>query len=228
MRCKTQCLSVRTVVPGSVVKLKGEFLDFTQHVVFRGAAGPLPADLTYRDALRVRAVVPEGAIASRPYVTDEGGVKSNRAPQKLKVSAASALPSYLFPVKGAHSYGDGFGAPRGGRTHQGQDLPAACGRPLVASAAATVTYSGYQASTGNYLVLSVAGSDLDLVYMHMLETPLVKSKQTVAAGQLVGKVGNTGHSFGCHLHFEIWQGGWYSGGSPIDPLPYLKQWDASS
>jgi murein DD-endopeptidase MepM/ murein hydrolase activator NlpD len=40
---------------------------------------------------------------------------------------------------------------------------------------------------------------------------------------------NTGDATACHLHFEIWTApGWYEGGSPIDPLPYLEKWDAYS
>ena len=39
-------------------------------------------------------------------------------------------------------------------------------------------------------------------------------------------MGNTGRSFGAHLHFEIWTGGgWYTGGKAVDPLPFLQAWD---
>ena len=46
-------------------------------------------------------------------------------------------------------------------------------------------------------------------------------------GQSIGDVGMTGDATACHLHFEMWGGpGWYTGGAPIDPLPFLKAWDA--
>ena len=52
---------------------------------------------------------------------------------------------------------------------------------------------------------------------------------TVRTGQPIGLVGDTGNAQGCHLHFEIWGApGWYEGGSPIDPLSYLKAWDRYS
>jgi murein DD-endopeptidase MepM/ murein hydrolase activator NlpD len=51
----------------------------------------------------------------------------------------------------------------------------------------------------------------------------------VRTGQPIGIVGDTGNASACHLHFEIWTApGWYEGGSPIDPYPYLKKWDAYS
>jgi len=46
----------------------------------------------------------------------------------------------------------------------------------------------------------------------------------VRTGQLIGEVGTTGGSTGPHLHFEIWVGGWFAGGNPIDPLPLLQSW----
>jgi murein DD-endopeptidase MepM/ murein hydrolase activator NlpD len=136
----------------------------------------------------------------------------------------------VFPVQGLHNYGGPgarFGAPRNGHTHQGQDIIAACGTPLVSVMNATVQYAGYQASgAGNYVVLDNNGTADDFVYMH-LATPAYVSTvgAPVAAGQQIGVVGQTGDASGCHLHFEYWQGDWYGGGQPIDPLPYLLAWD---
>ena len=65
--------------------------------------------------------------------------------------------------------------------------------------------------------------------MHMREAALVDQGDHVYTGQPIGFVGDTGRANGCHLHFEAWTApGWYSGGSPIDPLPMLSAWDKTS
>ena len=83
---------------------------------------------------------------------------------------------------------------------------------------------------GHYVV--VGGRDgRDYVFMHLRtgSIPVVEG-QRVRTGERVGEVGTTGASSGPHLHFEIWEGGggWYDGGRPVDPLPYLKSWDRYS
>jgi murein DD-endopeptidase MepM/ murein hydrolase activator NlpD len=228
--CKTGCLGRRKATPGAVIKVKGEFLDYVQQVVFRGTSGPMPAGLTYRSASLVRAIVPPGAVTSRPFVVDDRGARSNRSPRKLTIRPAPVVaPSTgVFPVQGPHTYGDGFGAPRSGHTHQGQDVLAACGTPLVSVMTGTVQYAGYQSAAGNYIVIDNDGTADDFVYMHLATPAYVKTDGVVAAGQQIGVVGETGDATGCHLHFEYWQGDWFGGGQPIDPLPYLKAWDTTA
>ncbi|MGB7589515.1 MAG: peptidoglycan DD-metalloendopeptidase family protein [Solirubrobacterales bacterium] len=139
---------------------------------------------------------------------------------------------YAFPVLGAHDFGGPdarFGAPRAGHTHQGQDIMTACGVPIVAARGGTVQYSGFEANAGNYIVIDGMGTGFDMAYMHLLQPSLLKTGMPVRTGQPIGLVGQTGDATACHLHFEMWTSpGWYEGGSPIDPLPYLTRWDAYS
>jgi murein DD-endopeptidase MepM/ murein hydrolase activator NlpD len=136
---------------------------------------------------------------------------------------------HVFPVAGAYSLGEDdarFGAPRGDHTHQGHDIAAALGTPVVAPYAGTIAWVRYQRrGAGHYVVLD-ADDERDYVFMHLRRGSIpVAEGQRVAAGERIGEVGNTGRSFGPHLHFEVWVGGWYQrGGEPVDPLPLLEAW----
>ncbi|MDP8942522.1 MAG: M23 family metallopeptidase, partial [Actinomycetota bacterium] len=139
---------------------------------------------------------------------------------------------HRHPLAGRFTYalgGGRFGAPRGDHAHQGQDLSAAMGTPVVAPRGGTVEVVAYQAgAAGNYVVLDGEGEDADYVFMHLATGSVrVRRGQRVATGQRLASVGNTGYSTGPHLHFEIWRGGW-STGRPVDPLPDLRRWDAWS
>jgi murein DD-endopeptidase MepM/ murein hydrolase activator NlpD len=140
---------------------------------------------------------------------------------------------HAFPLPGEHSYGgkgSRFGAKRPGHIHQGQDLGARCGEKLYAAAGGVVTAKAYQAGgAGYYVVIKGAATGRSYVYFHMIKPSWAVKGQTVYAGQQIGKVGNTGSSSGCHLHFELWTPpGWYEGGNAYDPLAELKLWDAYS
>jgi murein DD-endopeptidase MepM/ murein hydrolase activator NlpD len=146
--------------------------------------------------------------------------------QEAPVVASSGV----FPVQGPYSLGgpdSRFGAGREGHSHQGQDIAAAAGTPLVAPRTGFISWRAYQADgAGHYVVLH--GDDgRDYVFMHMQGgSVLVQKGQGVAAGQRLGSVGQSGHVDGPHLHFEIWPDGWYSSkkSQPIDPLPDLLAW----
>ena len=159
-------------------------------------------------------------------------VAARRASASNTVAAGFALYGYAFPVLGAHDFGSGgsgFGSARSGHTHQGQDVMAACGLPLVAARGGTVQYNKYEASAGNYVVIDGKGTPNDFMYAHLAEPSPLQEGETVRTGQPIGIVGNTGNSSACHLHFEIWGApGWYEGGSPFDPLPELLKWDKYS
>ncbi len=138
---------------------------------------------------------------------------------------------HVFPVAGAHTYGDVFGAPRsGGRVHEGQDLPASCGTPLIAARGGRVQATGYSdALYGYYVVIDGLATRHDYFYAHLqAPTPLADGER-VRTGERVGEVGKTGNARGefCQLHFELWPGGYHEGG-PTDPLPALRRWDSFS
>jgi murein DD-endopeptidase MepM/ murein hydrolase activator NlpD len=136
--------------------------------------------------------------------------------------------SQVFPLPSAHTYGQGFGAPRSGHTHQGQDIMAPCGAALASVSRAKVKFISFQSLAGNYVVLRNKKLHQDYMYAHLAaRAPLTKG-QVVQPGQFVGYVGETGDATACHLHFELWVGKWYRGGHPVNPLPYLQAWDAYS
>lgn len=220
--CLSRCVATHKATPGATVKLTGSYLDETRQVVFRGATGPLTVQYVSRASGEVDVKVPPGATSGRPYVVSEGGVSSNPSPHMLEVLPPSAIPKQVFPIRGSHEFWDGFGA---GRDHEGVDIGANCGTPLVAVAAGKVTMSKYHYRAGHYAVIDLNRSNLDLAYMHMVEPAAARVGQTVSAGQVIGYVGETGNASGCHLHFEVWEGEYYGGGSPIDPMPFLESWD---
>jgi murein DD-endopeptidase MepM/ murein hydrolase activator NlpD len=133
----------------------------------------------------------------------------------------------LFPVRSRHSYGDGYGA---GRGHKGQDLFARCGAKIVAARAGKVQWRAYQGGgAGNYLVIDGKDDRRDYVYMHLRHRASVREGEYVRANEEIGRVGQTGNASGCHLHFELWKGDWYGGGSPMRSVTRnLRHWDGWS
>jgi biotin carboxyl carrier protein len=134
----------------------------------------------------------------------------------------------VFPVAGWHLYGDGIGAKRKGHRHQGQDIIAAQGTPVVAPLAGTVLYTDYQAHAAGYYVVEQAVDGRAFFFAHCQKDSIAAAPgQVVSAGQRLCLVGHSGDARGAHLHFEIWVGGWRVDRNShfIDPLPDLHAWD---
>jgi murein DD-endopeptidase MepM/ murein hydrolase activator NlpD len=132
-----------------------------------------------------------------------------------------------FPVRAPHTYGDGYGAPRSGHVHQGQDILAKCGKRVVAARGGRVQYRGYQAGgAGNYVVIDGRADSHDYVYMH-LKRRGPREGSRVHTGETIDRVGRTGDASACHLHFEVWsRPGWYEGGHAMRAVTRkLKKWD---
>ena len=169
----------------------------------------------------------------RAFATDRRA-RASRS-QRFEVSAPPVVAAPgVFPVQGQYSFGgEGarYGATRPGHWHQGQDIMAAAGTPVVAPRAGVITWRAYQADgAGHYIVLRT-DDGRDLVFMHFQDGSVAVTKnQAVIAGQRLGRVGSTGRSDGPHLHFEIWPDGWFAtkASKPIDPLPDLQAWAAGA
>ena len=187
---------------------------------------------SYRFKGREGGALPAGRYRVRVRARDAAGNALVRSAQTSAVDEVGVFP-YRFALKGNFPYGDPgsrFGAPRSGHTHQGQDISAPEGTQVRAVRGGIVKTVAYQASgAGNYIIIDGAGENRDYAYMHLQSgSTRVREGQRVKTGQWIAGVGNTGASFGAHLHFEIWQGAWYGGGEPIDPLPSLRRWDSWS
>jgi murein DD-endopeptidase MepM/ murein hydrolase activator NlpD len=94
--------------------------------------------------------------------------------------------------------------------HDGVDFGAACGTPIHAAAAGTVLERYYQTAWGNRVIIDHGyhdGVGLATITNHMNAPAIVAPGQHVSRGQIVGYVGTTGWSTGCHLHFTVLQNG---------------------
>lgn len=168
-------------------------------------------------------------VARRQALAEAARAAAVQAAQAAAVSAAQldagtlASPGWLStPVEGARiSSGYGYRVhPVLGyrKLHTGTDFAAPCGTPITAAADGTVVSAGWGGGYGNLVVLAhgdVGGSSLATAYAHQSRL-VVSAGQQVSRGQLIGYVGTTGTSTGCHLHLET-----RVAGTPVDPVRFL-------
>ncbi len=145
------------------------------------------------------------------------------------VSAPLSPEGYVFPVYGASSFTDTFGAPRAGTVwHHGEDIFAPLGAPLLAVADGTVFSVGWNERGGYRLWLRDREGN-QFYYAHLSAySPLAQNGNEVRAGAVIGFVGNTGdaQSTPYHLHFEIHPVGLLPLGydGVVNSFPYLSAW----
>lgn len=237
--CVRACASQRRLQGGSVVRVVGRSLSDVTAATFHGEAGPeddVTARVRRRKPRRAVLRVPRTAVSGPLTVRTSTAVAS---PESDPIDILPPLPSealarkgHVFPVRGRHDYGSAgarFGSGRGGRSHQGHDVFARCGTPLVAARGGRVQFRGRHRAAGHYIVIDGARTGLDYAYMHLASASPFRVGDRVRTGQRIGAVGDSGNAHGCHLHFELWSApGWYEGGRPIDPLRALRTWDRNS
>jgi murein DD-endopeptidase MepM/ murein hydrolase activator NlpD len=118
----------------------------------------------------------------------------------------------IWPVSGPIT--GSFGEQRPGHIHAGLDIAAPTGTPIRAADAGRVVLLGWTGGYGNYTCVQHT-STMATCYAHQSRYG-TSLGANVAQGQVIGYVGNTGHSFGAHLHFEV-----RINGTPVNPLGYL-------
>jgi murein DD-endopeptidase MepM/ murein hydrolase activator NlpD len=138
---------------------------------------------------------------------------------------AAARPTAVFPMRAEPDFGEAdarFGAYRSGHMHEGQDVFAKAGTPLVAMRAGRVVETGDDGGRGNYIAIWSREAHSTFVYLHMIRPTRLHPGDHVRAGQRVGAVGCTGSCWGDHVHVELRHGRGTTG-TPHDPLPLLKR-----
>lgn len=160
--------------------------------------------------------------------SEEQYAKAQKAEARLTAKIRNATGNYANPggfIKPVDaSAGSGFGPryhPILGywRMHWGTDFGASCGAPIRAMANGKVIQAGWTTyGFGNFTLISygrMLGANLVSGYAHQSKI-VVKAGQRVKQGQIVGYVGTTGLSTGCHLHLQI-----YRNGTRVNPMKYL-------
>mgnify|MGYP004525818059 CR=1 FL=1 len=163
--------------------------------------------------------VPPTTVAPSVPISDPNGSNSNNSGSNSSGSDVTVGSSWLVPCS-YKKVSSPFGfreSPTSGasRYHQGVDLAANAGTPIVASRGGTVTIASYSNSAGYYVTIN-HGDGFSSIYMHMTNY-VVSSGQKVNQGQTIGYVGSTGISTGNHLHFGIAQNGAY-----VNPCSYVS------
>ncbi|MBW7642912.1 murein hydrolase activator EnvC family protein [Geobacillus thermoleovorans] len=160
---------------------------------------------------------------ARTYTwSDSGEASSGETPSGGSTPPVSS-GAFTRPANGPIT--SGFGYRFGGTDfHPGVDIgKRAAVVPVVAAADGIVFRSYYSSSYGNVIFIShvINGQTYTTVYAH-LEARLVGEGQHVRKGQVIGYMGNTGHSTGPHLHFELHRGGWNEAKTnAVNPLDYI-------
>ncbi|PWC05314.1 M23 family metallopeptidase [Agromyces badenianii] len=178
----------------------------------------------------ISAVADQVASATRVLQT----ATNESSDLKTRVAASSIAVVESLPHDAGQLSSQGWAEPVAGRItdgygprpdkpvagvnefHRGTDLAAACGTPVYAATAGVVAEAGPNGSYGNWVLIG-HGADVSTGYAHLADGGvLVAPGQAVSAGELIGTVGSTGASTGCHLHLEV-----RLGGVAVDAVPFL-------
>jgi murein DD-endopeptidase MepM/ murein hydrolase activator NlpD len=168
------------------------------------------------DAADVEANYNAGVEAARAAAA---AAAAEAARQALAVSTTPNASGWVRPSGGYQTSPFGYRVDPYNHAyalHAGVDLAPSCGAPIYAAHAGTVTFAANGGGYGNEVILDNGGG-VSTAYGHIVNGGfLVQAGQTVQAGQQIARVGSTGWSTGCHLHFET-----RVNGAAVDPVPFM-------
>lgn len=189
-------------------------------------AGRHSAQTISRDGGRyVLRVQPELGLTGTFQLSIDGD-RATGAPVIADATSYRTLPAsrYVFPVEGRDSRAirSVWGDPRGGgRRHEGVDIFAPRGTPVLAATDGVILSVRHTPIGGKVIWMRPDGEDVELYYAH-LDRQDVRPGERVRAGDQIGLVGNTGNARGTspHLHFGVYRNG---GRVAINPEPWLER-----
>ncbi len=161
------------------------------------------------DEARARAAAAAAAAGGSGTILGDGGPVASNGFLNYPVRGVVTSPFgwRIHPIYGYRSL------------HDGVDFGVGCGTPIRAAAAGTVVERYFQTAWGNRVIIDHGfhhGVGLATITNHMNAPAIVAPGQHVSRGQIVGYVGSTGWSTGCHLHFTVMQNG-----SPVNPMSWF-------
>lgn len=194
-------------VPATEVSAESERAAILGRPPLRRLVAPKSAAPRVAVAVAVAAKLP----VARPAVR---AARSKRAPAPAPIRAG-----YACPISASTSFTDTWGEPRpGGRRHQGTDVLAAYGAPVVAVTSGVVELNN--SSSGGF-ALYLRGSDGDTYYYAHNSRNVASDGERVSAGEVIAYVGTSGNARGGppHVHFERQPGG----GAAVNSYPFLRR-----
>lgn len=184
------------------------------------AQAAVEAQQAYQNQLQAQLVV----LTQRRAATEAdylAGVRARTAAGAQLGAGEISATGWARPSGGRITSGFGYRAdPFGGggsSYHLGTDLGAGCGAPIYAAHSGTVVYAGWNGVYGNYIQIN-NGDGIQTAYGHIQNGGiLVSMGATVDVGQQIARVGSTGGSTGCHLHYGV-----LVNGTVTNPVPFMR------
>jgi murein DD-endopeptidase MepM/ murein hydrolase activator NlpD len=181
---------------------------------------PAPEPVAPANVALGKALAQGLAVANQPKPKPPARASRDRSPDEAESEDGadggdSEVTDRLFVRPGIGRLTSSYGR-RWGRLHAGIDLASGVGSPVMAVTNATVLSAGWEGGYGRCIRL-IASDGTVFVYGH-LSSINVSDGERVSAGERIGREGNTGHSTGPHLHFEV-----RINGTPVNPAAWLRK-----